>query len=85
MILAIRPMEDQSMDDAFFKCGFCGAEAPKGQHVCGDRVSEEEARRCNDEWMNSLCPVCGRRLGAHKAIPGFMGKGCPGSGESEHG
>jgi len=29
------------------------------------------------DWMNSPCPVCGRRIGAHKAIVGWMGRGCP--------
>lgn len=29
------------------------------------------------DWMDSLCPLCGERLGAHKAMPGWMGNGCP--------
>jgi hypothetical protein len=28
------------MDEMFFKCGFCGAEAPKGHHICGDRYTD---------------------------------------------
>lgn len=29
----------------FFLCGFCGAEAPAGNHVCGDRFSRQAMRR----------------------------------------
>ena len=25
----------------FFKCRFCGAEAPEGKHVCGDRYTDQ--------------------------------------------
>jgi hypothetical protein len=48
---------------------------PEYQRIVTDQ--EAEAKRCNDEWMASSCPVCGQRLGVHKTVVGFIGKGCP--------
>lgn len=39
------------MDETFFKCRFCGAEAPKGKHVCGDRYSDEELARRQPDYL----------------------------------
>lgn len=42
--------QEMQMDEAFFKCRFCGAEAPKGKHVCGDRYSDEEMARRQPDY-----------------------------------
>jgi hypothetical protein len=32
---------------------------------------------CDPNMLDHLCPLCGHRFGDHKAIVGWMGKGCP--------
>lgn len=31
----------------------------------------------DEDWMDYPCLLCGHRLGAHRAIVGWMGEGCP--------
>ncbi|CAB4121243.1 hypothetical protein UFOVP154_57 [uncultured Caudovirales phage] len=31
--------------DGFFKCAFCLAVAPKGNHVCGDKYTQDAKQR----------------------------------------
>jgi hypothetical protein len=37
---------------------------------------------CDPPFLDSPCPLCGQRIGAHKAVEGWMGLGCP-SAETE--
>jgi hypothetical protein len=38
----------------------------------GPPRSEEEG-----DWLKSPAPCCGKPIGQHKAVPGWMGNGCP--------
>lgn len=45
-----------------------------GNFACTCGYDQE---RQMDELMDFPCPVCRRRFGEHKAVPGWIGAGCP--------
>jgi DNA repair exonuclease SbcCD ATPase subunit len=34
-------------------------------------------QRKKTDWLDEPCPVCGKPFGSHKAVSGWIGKGCP--------
>ena len=62
-----------------------GAYAPEA--TCKHGVHPYQCTQgCDPNMLDHPCPLCGHRFGDHKAIIGWMGKGCPtDSGEGKHG
>ena len=55
------------MDEMFFKCGFCGAQAPKGKHVCGDRFTVVQDKYYRERERHESRPIDAKAI-----VDGFM-------------
>ena len=58
-----------------------------GCHRCRSSLpdDDEDQEKAMDDLMDHPCPVCGKRFGDHRAVPGWIGAGCPESQSQSEG